>query len=84
MEEFFRRFGTPPGFGGEDENTRPYQPRRGVSQVCLSLWAATLAACVGILYTGAREVLFGPRPLTTDPFVWGCLAVGADHAGALP
>lgn len=51
--------------------------RRGVSQVCLSLWAATLAACVGILYTGSRAVIFGSGRLTADPFVWGCLAVGA-------
>jgi uncharacterized membrane protein YkvA (DUF1232 family) len=51
--------------------------RRGVSQVCLSLWAATLAACVGMLYTGAKATLFGTRPLTTDPFLWACLAVGA-------
>ncbi len=51
--------------------------QRGVSQVCLSLWAATLAACVGILYAGSRTVLFGSGPLTTDPFLWGCLAVGA-------
>ena len=51
--------------------------RRGVSQVCLSLWAATLAACVGILYTGSRAVLFGSGRLAADPFVWGCLGVGA-------
>ena len=31
--------------------------RRGVSQVCLSLWGATLAASVGLLYFGARRTM---------------------------
>ena len=31
MEDFFRRFGFPPGFDDE-EGTQPYQPRRGMSQ----------------------------------------------------
>lgn len=52
--------------------------RRGVSQVCLSLWAATLAACVGLLYTGARTTLIGAASggVSQDPFFWGCIAVG--------
>jgi serine protease Do len=33
IEEFFRRFGMPRGFGeDEGDGSRPYQPRRGVSQ----------------------------------------------------
>jgi serine protease Do len=34
MEEFFRRFGIPRGFGdnNDDNGARPYQPRRGISQ----------------------------------------------------
>jgi serine protease Do len=34
IEEFFRRFGMPRGFGEDDNNggAEPYQPRRGVSQ----------------------------------------------------
>ncbi len=53
--------------------------RRGVSQVCLSLWATTLAACVGLLYTGARTMVFDAPSDTVpqDPFFWACLAVGA-------
>ena len=52
--------------------------RRGVSQVCLSLWAATLAACVGLLYTGARTTLIDAQSgiLPQDPFFWACIAVG--------
>jgi uncharacterized membrane protein YkvA (DUF1232 family) len=52
--------------------------RRGVGQVCLSLWAATLAASIGLLYTGARASLAGGKaalPLH-DPFFWACLAAG--------
>jgi uncharacterized membrane protein YkvA (DUF1232 family) len=53
--------------------------RRGVSQVCLSLWATTLAACVGLLYTGARTTLIDAPSGTIpqDPFFWACIAVGA-------
>jgi serine protease Do len=33
FEEFFRRFGTPRGFGDDDDNGRgPYHPRNGMSQ----------------------------------------------------
>jgi uncharacterized membrane protein YkvA (DUF1232 family) len=53
--------------------------RRGVSQVCLSLWGATLAACVGLLYYGVRTTLLesdgGAVP--ADPFFWACMLAGA-------
>jgi serine protease Do len=32
IDEFFRRFGIPRNFGQDEDGTRPYQPRRGVSQ----------------------------------------------------
>jgi serine protease Do len=32
LREFFRRFGTPEGFGEDDGGRGPYHPRRGVSQ----------------------------------------------------
>jgi uncharacterized membrane protein YkvA (DUF1232 family) len=53
--------------------------RRGVAQVCLSLWAATLAACVGLLYTALRRSLEGAAagPAAGDPFLWASLLVGA-------
>ncbi|MGH9316987.1 MAG: DUF1232 domain-containing protein [Thermoanaerobaculia bacterium] len=53
--------------------------RRGMGQVCLSLWAATLAACVGLLYTGARRALEAEAPgdVAGDPFLWACLLAGA-------
>ncbi len=58
--------------------TREAWARRGVSQVCLSLWAVTLAACVGLLYNGVRETVLAPSDgFTRDPFFWACLAVGA-------
>lgn len=53
--------------------------RRGVSQVCLALWASTIAACIGLIYYGARVTVFdaaSPRAMS-DPFVWGCLMTGA-------
>ena len=50
--------------------------RRGLSQVCMSLWAATVAACVGLVYSGTRSTLFGAHSATTDPFVWACILVG--------
>jgi len=51
--------------------------RRGVAQVCLSLWGATLAAGVGLLYTLLRRELDGgaPQALAADPFLWATLAV---------
>ena len=52
--------------------------RRGVSQVCLALWASTIGACVGLIYYGTRAAVFtaaAPAP-RSDPFVWACLATG--------
>ena len=53
--------------------------RRGLSQVCLSLWAATAAACVGLLYYGARTTVLAPAgdAITVDPFFWACMLAGA-------
>src|SRR5262245_6830443 len=52
--------------------------RRGVAQVCLSLWAATLAACVGLLYTTLRRTVdpTGPAGVAGDPFLWASLLAG--------
>ncbi len=52
--------------------------RRGVAQVCLSLWSATLAASVGLLYFGARRAVLEPTgaSLLHDPFLWACLLTG--------
>ena len=52
--------------------------RRGVSQVCLSLWGATLAASIGLLYVGARRTMLEPTgaSLLDDPFLWACLLTG--------
>jgi uncharacterized membrane protein YkvA (DUF1232 family) len=53
--------------------------RRGVGQVCLSLWAATLAACIGLVYTALRRQLdfAAPAAAAGDPFLWATLAAGA-------
>jgi uncharacterized membrane protein YkvA (DUF1232 family) len=53
--------------------------RRGLSQVCLSLWAATAAACVGLLYYGARTTVLAPSggAVPGDPFFWACMLAGA-------
>jgi uncharacterized membrane protein YkvA (DUF1232 family) len=53
--------------------------RRGVSQVCLSLWGATLAACVGLLYYGVRTALLDSDggAVPSDPFFWACMLAGA-------
>lgn len=51
--------------------------RRGVSQVCLSLWGATVAACVGMLYAGTRASLLGAGSVPSDPFFWACILSGA-------
>jgi uncharacterized membrane protein YkvA (DUF1232 family) len=52
--------------------------RRGVGQVCLSLWAATLAACIGLLYTLLRRELASTAPALSgaDPFLWATLSAG--------
>jgi uncharacterized membrane protein YkvA (DUF1232 family) len=47
---------------------------RGMSQLCLSLWAATLAASIGLLYTGARRLLGGDDGSLLDPFFVACMA----------
>lgn len=48
---------------------------RGLAQVGLSLWTATLAASIGLVYAGARALVDGrsPSPLA-DPFSVACLA----------
>ena len=53
--------------------------RRGVSQVCLSLWAATLATGIGLLYYGVRSTLPGSGSASAlhDPFLWACMLAGA-------
>jgi hypothetical protein len=56
--------------------------RRGVAQVCLSLWGATLAACVGLLYAGTRSALVGGGGLPSDPFFWACVLSGALGLGS--
>jgi len=52
--------------------------RRGVSQVCLSLWAATTAASVGLVYVGAKAAVFrgADGPSLADPFLWACVLAG--------
>lgn len=52
--------------------------RRGVGQLCLSLWAATGAACIGLLYLLLRREL-GAAPAggaLADPFLWATLLAG--------
>jgi uncharacterized membrane protein YkvA (DUF1232 family) len=51
--------------------------RRGVQQIALSLWAVTLASCVGIVYLAARAVRLPGAPAGPDPFVAACLVIGA-------
>jgi uncharacterized membrane protein YkvA (DUF1232 family) len=53
--------------------------RRGIGQVCLALWATTLAASIGLAYQGARLVLLPPvsGPRLVDPFFVGCMAAAA-------
>src|SRR5262245_8481159 len=54
--------------------------RRGVAQVCLTLWTSTVAACIGLLYYGTRLAVFGTAnspPVHSDPFVWGAVTAGA-------
>lgn len=48
---------------------------RGLAQLALSLWTATLAASIGLVYTGARAAVDGrgPAPLL-DPFAIASLA----------
>lgn len=53
--------------------------RRGVSQVCLSLWAATLATGIGLLYYAVRSTLPGASTVDAiqDPFLWACALAGS-------
>lgn len=46
--------------------------RRGVSQICLSLWASTLAASVGLVYYAARAAVSPDPAALTDPFLLAC------------
>jgi uncharacterized membrane protein YkvA (DUF1232 family) len=57
--------------------TREAWARRGVSQVCLSLWGATVAACIGMLYVGTRTTVFEGGAVASDPFFWACILSGA-------
>lgn len=51
--------------------------RRGIGQIALSLWASTLAACVGLVYYAARAALDPGTPALADPFFVACtLAAG--------
>jgi len=51
--------------------------KRGVSQVVLSLWGATVAACVGLLYAASRATFEGGGAPEADPFFWACILSGA-------
>jgi uncharacterized membrane protein YkvA (DUF1232 family) len=63
---------------GAISEAREAWARRGVSQVCLSLWAATAAASVGLLYQASRMSLVAATgDLLADPFFWGSAASGA-------
>ena len=55
---------------------------RGMSNLCLSLWAATLAASIGLLYTGARRLLGGDDTGLLDPFFVACLLSAALGVGS--
>ena len=50
---------------------------RGMSQLCLSLWAATLAASIGLVYTSARLLLTGEQHNLLDPFFVACMATAS-------
>lgn len=50
--------------------------RRGVQQISLSLWAVTLAACVGLVYLAAREVLVPGAHGLADPFLVAAFVTG--------
>jgi uncharacterized membrane protein YkvA (DUF1232 family) len=56
---------------------------RGLGQVCLSLWAATIAASVGLVYYGTQTLVFGTaaNAAVRDPFFWGCMAAGIVGVG---
>jgi len=48
---------------------------RGLAQLALTLWTATLAASIGLVYAGARALVDGRSPGTLlDPFGVACVA----------
>jgi uncharacterized membrane protein YkvA (DUF1232 family) len=51
--------------------------RRGLGQITLSLWASTLAACVGLVYYAARTVMAPGDPVLADPFFIACAIAGS-------
>jgi len=47
---------------------------RGLAQLALSLWTATLAASIGLVYAGARLLIAGDEAgALSDPFAIACL-----------
>jgi uncharacterized membrane protein YkvA (DUF1232 family) len=46
--------------------------RRGLVQITLSLWASTLAACVGLVYYLTRRTLAPDSTALADPFFLAC------------
>ena len=47
---------------------------RGLAQLALSLWTATLAASIGLIYAGARALIAGNDVgVVSDPFAIACL-----------
>jgi len=50
--------------------------RRGVQQIALSLWAVTIASCVALVYTAARDALLPSAHGWGDPFVAAVLVTG--------
>jgi uncharacterized membrane protein YkvA (DUF1232 family) len=56
--------------------------RRGVAQVCLALWSGTLAACIGLIYWGARGLVSGSAsPGIVDPFFIAAMLTAAFGLG---
>ena len=51
--------------------------RRGLAQITLSLWASTLAACVGLVYWVTRASLAPGSTALADPFFLACTATAA-------
>jgi uncharacterized membrane protein YkvA (DUF1232 family) len=56
--------------------------RRGLAQITLSLWASTLAACVGLVYYVTRAALAPGSTALADPFFLACTLVAAIGAAA--
>jgi uncharacterized membrane protein YkvA (DUF1232 family) len=51
--------------------------RRGLAQITLSLWASTLAACVGLVYYLTRRALVPESTALADPFFLACTVAAA-------